>query len=316
LSNLCSDTFCLIATSGSCTYSECVKVDFSPCEASVSVFDSINCHSGTGVIKIDVDTIGFSSGSQFYTGPRYNYNVLNLISGVSFSQPSNVPFLFFPNISAAEYKVIVEDKSWGSFCVADTILVTQPNPLQLFTTKTNPTSPNQQNGSIKIDSIIGGTPPYSITWLDSIGNLLPQQSVLVQNSLAYSNSFNGGYTVQASDTNSCEVSEIIYLNPTNQSSLFGIDSTQGTNPTCYGSCDGKLFAKMFDVGIHSIPPFTFYWMNKLTGDTLKVDSLGSAWYNPSHVATYTNRCPGEYELHAYDFYNNGPIIYRIQIYIK
>ena len=310
LSNLCSDTFCLIATSGSCTYSECVKVDFSPCEASVSVFDSINCNSGTGVIKIDVDTIGFSSGGQFYTGPRYIYNVINLTSGVSFSQPSNLTSFIFPNISAAEYKVIVEDKSWGSFCVADTILVTQPNPLQLFTSKTDPTSPNQQNGSIKIDSIIGGTPPYSITWLDSVGNLLPQQSVLVQNSLAYSNSFNGGYTIQVSDTNSCEVSEIIYLNPTNPSSLFGIDSTQGTNPTCYGSCDGKLFAKMFDVGIHSVPPFTFYWMNKLTGDTLKVDSLGSAWYNPSHVATYTNRCPGEYELHAYDFYNNGPVIYR------
>ena len=58
--------------------------------------------------------------------------------------------------------------------------------------------------------------------------------------------------------------------------------------------------------LHSIPPFTYYWFNS-NGDTLKVDSLGSVWYNPSHVATYTNRCAGNYELHAYDFYNNGPV---------
>ena len=59
------------------------------------------------------------------------------------------------------------------------------------------------------------------------------------------------------------------------------------------------------VGTYSVPPVHLL-LNATTGDTLKVDSLGSAWYNPAHVATYTNRCAGDYELHAYDYYDRGP----------
>ena len=139
-----------------------------------------------------------------------------------------------------------------------------------------------------------------------MGNPLTNQGVLVQTSLGYSNTYNGGYSIQITDTNGCTVSNTLFLDPQNVSPQFNIDSISEINPSCFGDCNGRLFAKMFDVGIHSIPPFTYYWFNS-NGDTLKVDSLGSVWYNPSHVATYTNRCAGNYELHAYDFYNNGPV---------
>ena len=108
------------------------------------------------------------------------------------------------------------------------------------------------------------------------------------------------------DTNGCFQSVTLYLDPDNSASQLSIDSISVTNPRCFDDCDGKLFAKMYGVGTYSVPPFTFYWLNATTGDTLKVDSLGSAWYNPAHVATYTNRCAGDYELHAYDYYDRGP----------
>ena len=307
--NLCSDTFCLTVTDGSsCTYSQCIDVQFNPCIATASVFDSINCYNGVGVLQINVDTNSIGLGNQSYSGPRYVYTLSEISNStgiVSTQQSNNISFIF-PNIAAGQYLVTVEDKSWSSFCVSDTILMTQPDPLQLFTSQINPTFAYTQDGSITIDSITGGTTPYSILWLDSVGNPLTNQGVLLQTSLGYSNTFNGGYTIQITDTNGCTVSNTLFLDPQNVSPQFNIDSISETNPSCFADCNGRLFAKMFDVGIHSVPPFTYYWFNS-NGDTLKVDSLGSVWYNPSHVATYTNRCAGSYELHAYDFYNNGPV---------
>ena len=130
--------------------------------------------------------------------------------------------------------------------------MTQPDPLQIFTSQINPTFAYTSDGSITIDSIVGGTFPYNISWYDSVGNPLSNQGILTQTSLGFSSTFNGGYTVQVEDTNNCSVSKTLFLNPQNVSSQFGIDSISATNPTCFSSCDGKLFAKMFDVGKKTI----------------------------------------------------------------
>ena len=305
--NLCSDTFCLTVTdASSCTYNECIAVQFNPCIATTTVFDSINCYNGVGVIQVDVDTLGLGAGPLAYAGSRFIYTVTDISTSATTTQQSNNTTFIFPNLSAGSYIINVEDQSWGSFCVGDTIELTQPDPLQIFTSTYNPSFPWIQDGYIVIDSIIGGTAPFNVVWLDSVGIPLPTSGFLVQDSLGYSNQYNGGYTIQVTDTNGCFQSVTLYLDPDNSASQLSIDSISVTNPRCFDDCDGKLFAKMYGVGTYSVPPFTFYWLNATTGDTLKVDSLGSAWYNPAHVATYTNRCAGDYELHAYDYYDRGP----------
>ena len=71
----------------------------------------------------------------------------------------------------------------------------------------------------------------------------------------------------------------------------------------------------YDVGPSSVAPFTYIWIDVdgsmpglNPGDTMRVDSVNSpsGQYNgaPSHVATYTNRCAGTYNLYAYDYYGN------------
>ena len=116
-------------------------------------------------------------------------------------------------MSAGSYIINVEDQSWGSFCVGDTIELTQPDPLQIFTSTYNPSFPWIQDGYILLDSIIGGTAPFNVVWLDSVGIPLPTSGFLVQDSLGYSNQYNGGYTIQVTDTNGCFQS--LFLDPDN-----------------------------------------------------------------------------------------------------
>ncbi|MBT3622310.1 MAG: hypothetical protein HN535_06155, partial [Flavobacteriales bacterium] len=115
-----------------------------------------------------------------------------------------------------------------------------------------------------------------------------------------------GYTINVTDTNGCSGTEIVYIHPKSAGDSLMIDAFSITNPTCFGACDGQLWAQMYGVGTYSVPPFTFVWSDIATGNVLKIDSLGSPWYSPlSHVATYVNRCPGVYSLMAYDYYGNS-----------
>ena len=69
-----------------------------------------------------------------------------------------------------------------------------------------------------------------------------------------------------------------------------------------------------NVGPGSVPPFTYIWRDD-AGNIMRVDSLGSSQYNgaPSHVATYTNRCAGQYTLEVIDYYGNSlpPYLFTI-----
>ena len=53
------------------------------------------------------------------------YTVTDISNPTGFvtTQQSNNILLFFPTLSAGQYLVTVEDKSWSSFCVSDTILI-------------------------------------------------------------------------------------------------------------------------------------------------------------------------------------------------
>jgi hypothetical protein len=79
------------------------------------------------------------------------------------------------------------------------ICLTQPDPLQVYTTVT-PTSSNLINdGSIEIDSTIGGVPPYSYSWNGPNSFSSNNQNIY--------NLQSGTYTLNLVDNNSCVYSQ-------------------------------------------------------------------------------------------------------------
>ena len=305
---LCENTYCLSIVDGNnCTYNECYDILFTPCDVSLAVFDSIPCYGGLGVIQASVDTNNLPIGPIPFVGPRYTFELFTTNPLVQIGAPqftNNLSFIF-PNLPSNNYLVSVFDASYGTYCSSDSLFLSQPNPITIYATADSTSAPWINDGIITIDSITGGTAPYSIDWLDDALTIFATGG-LVQNSLSYSNQYNGGYTINVTDTNGCSGTEIVYIHPKSAGDSLMIDAFSITNPTCFGACDGQLWAQMYGVGTYSVPPFTFVWSDIATGNVLKIDSLGSPWYSPlSHVATYVNRCPGVYSLMAYDYYGNS-----------
>ena len=303
---LCEDTYCVEVTDATpCTVTECYDIVFASCNTILTITDSIDCYNGFGEITANLDTIGGGVGPIItLPGERYTYTLYSLNPTTQIGLPilSDATSNVWTGLFAGSYLVDVVDNSYGTFCTSDSITLIQPNQINIFVTVDSTTSPAILDGSITIDSVVGGTAPYTYQWLDSVG--IPfSTSFTSVTGLGYSNQFNGGYTLVVTDTNGCSNQVTVFLHPQNSGIGFDLDSTSVTAVTCYGDCDGKLFMKTTTLGTLSVPPFTYIWKD-ITGTILKIDSLGSPWYNPSHVATYVNRCAGVYTLEVFDFYGN------------
>ena len=311
ISLLCEDNYCIEVTDGNpCTINQCFDIVFAPCNTSLSVTDSIDCYDGTGDITASIDTVGGGIGPiSVLPGERYTFTLyeLNPLTQVSFPVNTDAINFSWSGLSSGNYLVDVVDNTYGTLCVSDSIILTQPDPINIYLNVDSTSAPWVLDGSITIDSIFGGNQPYSYQWLDSINNPISNSSIGI-NGLGYSNEFNGGYTLIVTDTNGCTGQLTEYLHPQNAGDSLRIDSSNVTDVTCFGDCDGKIFAKPYNIGTVTVPPFTYVWRDA-NGNVLKVDSLGSPWYNPSHVATWTLRCAGIYTLEVFDYYGNtGPLI--------
>jgi hypothetical protein len=248
---------------------------------------------------------------------RYTYTLFSLNpttqSGLSIS--SNNLSNSWNGLFAGDYLVDVVDNSYGVSCISDSITLTQPNQINIYVTSDSTSAPWILDGSITIDSITGGTTPYSFEWIDSVGLPFSNSSTSVTG-LGYSNQYNGGFTLVVTDTNGCVEQITVYIHPENAGVNLAADSIAVEDASCFGVCDGKLYWLPLNVGPGSVAPFTYIWRDD-AGNIMRIDSLGSSQYNgaPSHVATYTNRCAGTYNLFAFDYYGNpfpsGPITFTV-----
>ena len=161
----------------------------------------------SGTLLVSANTVvqdscfGDATGSALAnaTGgtPNYTYNWSNNVSGASAT-----------GLAAGTYVVSVTDQDGCS--TTSSVQVTQPNPLQAGASTTN-INHVQLTGTATIDSIVGGTSPYVVSWSNG-------QSGDTATGLAA-----GTYIATITDNNGCSINDTVTIINT----VLGINSVQG-----------------------------------------------------------------------------------------
>ncbi|MDW8418003.1 MAG: gliding motility-associated C-terminal domain-containing protein [Chitinophagales bacterium] len=199
---------------------------------------------------------GASNGSASVTvsgaTPPYTY----LWSDFTTSSSTN-------GLQGGPFTVWIEDNNG-----CDTVLtgnITEPSPIQIQITSTEPQCANQGSGQITA-SVTGGTPSYTYSWS---GGLAP-----VPNPTAGS----GNYTLTITDANGCTATGAVAVNTPDPFTVTVI----GINPNCIGDSTGA--ATVSSTG--GVGPFTYSWNNNSTNAYL--EKLPKGFY--SVTVTDANGC--------------------------
>lgn len=193
--------------------------------------------------------------------PPYAFEYINLQSNmiVSTSNPASVP--------AGEYEVMITDAmgcKFGSHYTFDSIIVYTNNTFVLNTSM-NPAGCT--NGSVTINSVTGGTTPYTYVWSNAAtGNAITGLSA-------------GTYIATITDGSGCSEDHNFYV-PQNPTISVQITSAPST---CLNN-DGSATA----FGVGGTPPYTYLWSNAATTST--ITNLAAGYYPVT--ATDVNGCTG------------------------
>jgi hypothetical protein len=207
----------------------------------VTVTDATGCQVTKGATITTVPLVGlasftsvqpscFSADGQvtiYITGGTapYYYSGSNGTSAISFSQSHT-----FTGLSSGYFSVQVTDAGLCNF-VATTTLLTPASFSVLSANVTNSTCSNN-GGEISV-SIFGGSPPYTFTLTDSLGN--PQVVFGSVGTAVFSNLYSDTYTLTISDAGSCVFTSAYTVNNV---SLFTLSAV--TNNTTCNKANGMV----------------------------------------------------------------------------
>jgi gliding motility-associated-like protein len=132
-----------------------------------------------------------------------------------------------PDISglpAGTYSLLVVDSNG---CMSNqTVIITQPQQLQAVTSFTDPLCNGGATGSIRVDSVFGGTSPYGFTWSGTSSSAHDVQQLTA-----------GTYSVTITDHSGCaEIRQFTLTDP--PALVMAIDHAFG--PLCHGGSNGEL----------------------------------------------------------------------------
>ena len=310
LQNLCENTYCLKVTDQSgCTADSCFNIEWNPCVLTAGVLSPILCNGDSGAFQINVDTTNGQGPFTIFGPVRFEFTIYTANSLIPVgSQLSAIPsWSTLADYPAGDYVISVYDRSWRDSCFTN-ITLNEPDPIVIHTTVDSASAAWVNDGSILIDSITGGVGNNTWVWYDSsFVQSPPGTSILLDSllldSIYFSHEYYGGYSIVVTDSNLCTSDTTLYVYPIN--TVVNFDTAYvAQDETCFGFDDGKIFGSMND---SAVPPFTYYWVEVATGDTIRVDCFGCpppSNYNVSHVATNTNLPPGCYDLSAEDAFGN------------
>ena len=174
------------------------------------------------------------------------------------------------------YSVTVTDQNGCS--MIDTITLTEPDTIVPLITSivingVNITCFGGADGQIFLDTIIGGSPPYSWTWLpvaDTSDTLMGVGA--------------GQYSVHVVDVNGCSNDAFTTLiQPDPVQAQLSTSHYNAFEISCHGATDGYI---NIDTVFGGVPSYTFLWSNASTADS--IGGLPAGVY--SLLITDTNGC--------------------------
>jgi gliding motility-associated-like protein len=224
LQNLLSGTYSVVVTDQQgCQVSGSYVVSQPSAILSLNaVISNVSC-SGTTTATIDLTVSG---GAAPYTYAWNNQAVTQDLASVG----------------VGTYTVTVTDA--GGCQGTTSITVTQPAPLSIILTPTNPLCPNTATGSVDL-TVSGGTSPYTYQWSGPNGYTATSQDIgFIPIGLYY---------VIVTDAYGCSASQTTSL-----SNPIAISATYTSTPVqCYGGSNGTV-----DVTVSGgTAPYTYNWSN-------------------------------------------------------
>jgi len=165
----------------------------------------------------------------------------------------------------------------------DTITLTEPPTIVPLITKAtingvNIRCYNGNDGLAWVDTVYGGTAPFSFTWDNSVNN----------DSLA--NAVVGTHTLHITDDNGCVLDTSIDLNqPDPVISQLSTSGYGGFEVSCHGASDGFIAV---DTVIGGVAPYTYLWSTGSTGS--QISNLPAQLY--SLAITDANGCQDSFPV--------------------
>lgn len=209
ISNLAPGSYMVTVTdsiSGCTKDTTFVLTNGSSLQVAIDSSVNVSCNGGNS-------GIAYASASGGLGSVTYSWDTNPVQSGASAT-----------NLPAGTYNVTVTD-SVGCIAIA-TVVITEPNPLQVTPTMTAMPTCNGGSNGTAIANANGGVPPYTYSW-----NTIPIQTTQSASGLSA-----GQYTVTVIDSNGCIVTgNVLITQPTAIS-----NNIQITNITCYNGNDGAI----------------------------------------------------------------------------
>jgi len=156
-------------------------------------------------------------------------------------------------LPANTYSVTITDSKGCT--TTNSVTITQPSTITLTTSVTNVNCFGENNGSLSVTNISGGTSPYIILW----GNGSNQNTI--------SNLTAGNYNLTITDSKGCNKMSTYNVS---EPSLLSISTTISVTPTC-GSSNGVINSSV----VGGTPPYFYSWSNGSTSQNLTNVSSGN-----------------------------------------
>lgn len=189
-----------------------------------------------------------------------------------FESIGSLPFNY-QNLDAGNYHITVRDANHCEIA-ANRVIVQHPGPTSAILDM-NPSTCDLYNASMEVESVIGGTAPYTYSFNNGVfgqvtswNNLTPSQ-----------------HSVVIKDSNGCMLDTFLTIQ-----ALENIDANAFIiQPiSCFDFADGALQA----VATAGYPPFSFTWQNGITNEIL--ENLSAGTY--SVTVTDSNGCLKNYSV--------------------
>ncbi|OZV68454.1 chromophore lyase [Winogradskyella aurantia] len=244
-----------------------------PAINSITLVQDILCHGdSTGALDITIDS---TSGT-----PPFTINVNNDSTGTNYgTQTAGLP--------AGDYTITITDAI--SCSATDTVTISEPTPINVDfdTVDISCTASGISQGSIIINSVTGGTPPYNYFVTGTNGYANSEFNASGTTSVSFDVVDFGLYQINVVDANGCSVLEqdvLVASPPTDLDIVIdtSVDCTNGGQAVVsIGSTlssSGPFFFSIYQgpISVYPNPP----------GSWIPEDSFGS------QSATFTNLTPG------------------------